>query len=50
MATAKKKLRIQDLYKMKAEKQMVSWVTSYSAPQGRFVEEAGIEMILVGDR
>ena len=44
-----KKKTILDLYKMKAEGQKVSWITSYDMPFASFAEAAGVDMILVGD-
>merc|ERR1719262_606961 len=44
----KKKTKAQ-LYAMKAKGEKASWITSYTAPQARFAEAAGIDMILVGD-
>lgn len=44
-----KKKTILDLYKMKAEGQKASWITSYDMPFASFAEAAGIDMILVGD-
>lgn len=44
-----KKKTIINLYKMKAEGEKVSWITSYDAPFASFAEQAGIDMILVGD-
>ncbi len=44
-----KKKSILDLYKMKEDGERVSWVTAYDYPTATFVEEAGIDMILVGD-
>ncbi len=44
-----KKKSILDLYKMKAEGRKASWITAYDAPIASFVEQAGIDMILVGD-
>lgn len=38
-----------DLYQMKQRGEKVSWITSYDAPFASFAEEAGIDMILVGD-
>lgn len=46
---ATKKLLISDLWKMKAEKRKISMITAYSYPQGMVVDEAGIDIILVGD-
>merc|ERR1719222_237486 len=34
---------------MKAKGERASWITSYTAPQARFAEAAGVDMILVGD-
>jgi len=38
-----------DLYKMKEKGEKASWITSYTAPQARFAQAAGMDMILVGD-
>ena len=43
------KLLISDLWKMKAEGKKISMITAYSYPQGLIVDEAGIDIILVGD-
>jgi 3-methyl-2-oxobutanoate hydroxymethyltransferase len=45
----KRKMNRFDLEKMKAEKKIVTWVTAYDYPTASFVEQAGIDMILVGD-
>jgi 3-methyl-2-oxobutanoate hydroxymethyltransferase len=44
-----KKLLIADLWKMKAEGRKITMITAYSYPQGLIVDEAGIDIILVGD-
>lgn len=44
-----KKKTVLDFYKMKKNGEKVSWITSYDAPFASFAEEAGIDMILVGD-
>ncbi len=44
----KKKL-LPDLYAMKASGEKLSWITAYDAPFASFAEQAGIDMILVGD-
>ena len=44
-----KKKSILDFYKMKQDGQQVSWITAYDFPMGSFAEQAGIDMILVGD-
>lgn len=46
---ATKKLLVADLLKMKAEGKKISMITAYSYPQGLIVDEAGIDIILVGD-
>lgn len=44
-----KKLLVSDLWKMKKEGKKISMITAYSYPQGLIVDEAGIDIILVGD-
>src|SRR4030042_4731068 len=44
-----KKLLIADLLKMKEEGRKITMITAYSYPQGLIVDEAGIDIILVGD-
>ena len=44
-----KKKTILDLYKMKKEGEKLSWITAYDFPMASFAEQAGIDMILVGD-
>lgn len=46
---ATKKLLISDLQKMKDEGKKITMITAYSYPQGLIVDEAGIDIILVGD-
>lgn len=46
---ATKKLLTSDLQKMKDEGKKISMITAYSYPQGLIVDEAGIDIILVGD-
>ncbi len=46
MATKK---AIHDFYQMKKTKEKVTWLTSYDFPTAQFAEEAGLDMILVGD-
>lgn len=43
------KKTINDLRKMKKEGVHVTWVTAYDYPMASFVEQAGLDMILVGD-
>ncbi len=45
----KKKLMIHDFYRMKKDKELVSWLTSYDFPTAQFAEAADIDMLLVGD-
>ncbi len=45
----KKKLSRLDLQKMKGSGRKAVWVTSYDYWTARFAEEAGVDMILVGD-
>lgn len=44
-----KKKSILDLYKMKREGEKLSWITAYDFPMASFAQQAGIDMILVGD-
>lgn len=45
---AKKKGRL-DFVRMKKEGEQVAWVTAYDFPTASFAEQAGMDMILVGD-
>lgn len=44
-----KKKSILDLMKMKKAGEKVAWITAYDYPTAMFAEEAGMDMILVGD-
>jgi 3-methyl-2-oxobutanoate hydroxymethyltransferase len=44
-----KKKTILDFQKMKASEDVVSWITAYDFPTSYCAEQAGIDMILVGD-
>ncbi|WP_409227594.1 3-methyl-2-oxobutanoate hydroxymethyltransferase [Gudongella sp. SC589] len=44
-----KKKSILDLHKMKSNKEKVAWITAYDFPTASFAEQAGMDMILVGD-
>jgi 3-methyl-2-oxobutanoate hydroxymethyltransferase len=44
-----KKKSVLDFYKMKKEGEVVAWVTAYDFPTASFAEQAGMDMILVGD-
>ncbi len=46
---AKTKLTVLELAKMKREGVKASWLTAYDYPTARFAEEAGLDMLLVGD-
>lgn len=47
--TAKKKLNVHTLQQMKEKRQPVVWVTAYDFITAQFAEQAGMDMILVGD-
>ncbi len=44
-----KKLLVSDLWEMKRQGKKLTMITAYSYPQGLIVDEAGIDIILVGD-
>jgi 3-methyl-2-oxobutanoate hydroxymethyltransferase len=44
-----KKMTIADLWRMKQEGTKITMITAYSYPQGLIVDQAGIDIILVGD-
>lgn len=44
-----KKITVLELNKMKKEKELVAWITAYDLPFAYTAEQAGIDMILVGD-
>lgn len=44
-----KKKSINDFYEMKKKGEKVAWVTAYDFPMASFAEQAGLDMILVGD-
>ncbi|MBW1678034.1 MAG: 3-methyl-2-oxobutanoate hydroxymethyltransferase, partial [Deltaproteobacteria bacterium] len=43
------KKMIQDFYRMKKQGEKITWLTAYDYPTAQFEEQAGVEMILVGD-
>lgn len=45
----KKKLTRFDLQKMKSAGEKAVWITAYDFPTARFAEQAGMDMLLVGD-
>ena len=49
MSDSVKKVVISDLRAMKEKGEKISMITAYSYPQGLIVDEAGIDVILVGD-
>jgi len=49
LAMAVKKKSIFDFLKMKETGEQVSWITAYDFPMASFAEQAGMDMILVGD-
>lgn len=44
-----KKKTVIDLYNMKKNGELASWITAYDFPFASFAQQAGIDMILVGD-
>jgi 3-methyl-2-oxobutanoate hydroxymethyltransferase len=46
---AKKKLTRIDLQQLKEKKELVVWITAYDFWTAKFAEEAGMDMLLVGD-
>ena len=44
-----KKKSILDLVELKKKNEKATWVTAYDAPMASFAEQAGLDMILVGD-
>jgi len=44
-----KKKTLLDFIKMKEVKEKIAWITAYDFPTASFAEQAGIDMILVGD-
>ncbi len=44
-----RKKSILDLHKMKEEGEKLTWITAYDFPMASFAEQAGMDMILVGD-
>src|SRR3970282_2436618 len=43
------KIPILDIYKKKAESKKITMLTAYDYPTAQIVDQAGIDMILVGD-
>jgi len=49
MANPRKKISILDLQEMKKLGEKITWLTAYDYPTAQFAEQAGLEMLLVGD-
>ena len=49
MVNTRKKVSILDLLAMKERGEKITWLTAYDYPTAQFAEEAGLEMLLVGD-
>lgn len=49
MANGRIKINIKKLLKMKRDQTPVAWITSYDLPFAYVAEQAGVDMILVGD-
>lgn len=49
MAEGRKKMTLPGLFKLVAEGKPLTWLTCYDYPTAYFQEQAGIDMILVGD-
>jgi 3-methyl-2-oxobutanoate hydroxymethyltransferase len=49
MATMKDKVRVPDLARMKAERRKIAMLTAYDYPFARIFDQAGIDVLLVGD-
>jgi len=45
----KKKKTIQDFYEMKRNREKITFLTAYDFPTATFAEDAGLDMLLVGD-
>lgn len=45
----RKKLTLPQMQKMKLQKELVAWITAYDYPFAYAAEQAGIDMILIGD-
>lgn len=49
MEMERKKITIPDIQKKKVEGKRITMLTAYDYPSGRLIDEAGLDMILVGD-
>jgi 3-methyl-2-oxobutanoate hydroxymethyltransferase len=49
MSDRRRKVSVLDLYRMKEEGRKITWLTAYDYPTAQFAEEAGLDMLLVGD-
>ena len=49
MAVERKKITIPDILKKKGEGRKITLLTAYDYPSGRLIDEAGVDIILIGD-
>ncbi len=49
MSSKRKKVSVLDLQEMKKQGEKITWLTAYDYPTAQFAEQAGLEMLLVGD-
>ena len=49
MTEARKKMTLPGLYQKVADKQPITWLTCYDSPTADMQDQAGVDMILVGD-
>jgi Ketopantoate hydroxymethyltransferase len=49
MSEERKKLTLTGLFKKAGEGKLITWLTCYDYPTAYFQEQAGVDMILVGD-
>ena len=49
MAVERKKITIPDILKKKGEGRKITLLTAYDYPSGRLIDEAGGDIILIGD-
>jgi 3-methyl-2-oxobutanoate hydroxymethyltransferase len=49
MNAERRKVTIPDVQKKKDERRKITMLTAYDYPSGRLIDEAGLDMVLVGD-
>lgn len=49
MSVERRKITIPDILKKKAEGKKITLLTAYDYPSGRLIDEAGVDIILIGD-